>query len=460
MRLASPRIRLLLLGLTVLVAAQVTLAIFSYWRAVHDEEDGFTFPLPGRIAAMVESLETVPASARPALLQAMTSDEVSVWIAATDELDLPNEGRAQLPRIERAFDRYIDALDEREVRAWLAPRNGEPVTAPRFERLRLWSPDPLRLAVTLSNGDWLVVESSGDHAEAFLGTPRGFWSGLLGILVATLALLTLWRGLSPLESLAGAVERFSARPVAETVAARGPHETRRIIEAVNQMQAELSGFIIERQLMFGALSHDLRTYLTRLRLRADLIEDDSARARAETDLDAMNAIIEDGLFLAKLDASQEPPPEIIDLWVLVDELRRGLDLPEEAASFRVTASARDSVAVRADGVSILRAVQNLVENARAYAGGGEIEIGVAGDRVHIDVLDRGPGIPEADRTRLMRPFERGDRARSMETPGSGLGLAIALRVAKTSGGSLSLQDRSGGGLIARLELPLANAAQD
>jgi len=434
----------------------VALAIFSYWRAFHDDEAGFVFPLPGRVAAMVESLEAVPQAVRPDLLQAMSSEDVRVWIAATHELDIPNEKRAQLPQIERAFDRYIDALGDRDVRAWLAPRDGEAVTAPRFERLRLWSPDPLRLAVTLSDGNWLVVESTGDHAEAFLGTPAGFWSGLFGIVVASLALATLWRGLSPLEGLGRAVERFAARPVAEPVTPKGPHETRRIIEAVNRMQAELSAFIAERQVMFGALSHDLRTYLTRLRLRVDRIENEDARARAEADLDAMNAIIEDALLLAKLDAKSAAPAHPIEACLLVEELRRDLNLAEDA--LRLDAEP-EGLTLSGDALSILRAVQNLVENANAYGGGAEVEVRMSGDQLLIDVLDRGPGIPETERARLLQPFERGDSARSLERPGSGLGLAIALRAVTQAGGRLSLLDRPGGGLIARLDLPLVNAVQ-
>lgn len=452
MTFSPPRMRTLLLGLTVLVALQVVLAIFSYWRAVRDEDAGFKFPLPGRVVAMVESLEATPLSARPALLEAMTSDEVAVWIASTDELDLPDEPRAQLPRMEDAFERYIDELGAREVRAWIAPRDGDPLRAPRFERLRLWAPDPLRLAVTLSDGSWLVVESTGDHAAAFLGTPAGFWSGLFGMFVAGLALATLWRGLAPLEGLAGAVERFSARPVAVAVAPKGPRETRRVIEAVNRMQSELSAFISERQIMFGALSHDLRTYLTRLRLRIDLIEDPEGRARAESDLDAMNTIIEDALLLAKLDAGAETPPEPVDVESLINELRRGLDLPEDKLAVRALP---DGGVIRGDGLSILRAVQNLVENANAYGGGAEVEVGCSVDGLLIDVADRGPGIPEKDRARLLRPFERGDAARSQETPGSGLGLAIAARAAGKAGGSLTLGDRPGGGLVVRLVLPFA-----
>ncbi len=448
--IGAPRIRIILLALTLLVAIQFALAVFAYLRSEHDAEDGFRFPLPARIAAMVETVERTPPEDRPVLLDALESEDVTVWLSDDNALDMPGEQRAQLPSAEMAVSYYLDALRDRDVRAWLAPVEGEALRAPRFERLRLWSPHPMRLAVRLKTGDWLVVESSGNHAETILGTPSGFWSGFLGVLVAALAVVALWRGMAPLEPLARSVERFAARPSPEPVKPSGPQETRRIIEAVNRMQEDLSGFIAERQVMFGALSHDLRTYLTRLKLRIDLIQEDDARVRAEGDIDAMSEIIEDALLLSKLDGAPMADLVPIDIGLLVSELASGRDLP--ATQVRIDPSV-DGVYAMGDPLTLLRALENLIENAEAYGKSAEIEVTLDNEVIRLDILDRGPGIRPRDRERLLKPFERGDAARSQAIAGTGLGLAIAQRAAARCGGKLELLDRPGGGLIARLEYP-------
>ncbi|MEM9530035.1 MAG: HAMP domain-containing sensor histidine kinase [Pseudomonadota bacterium] len=437
--------------MTVLVAIQVALAVWAYVRVVHDADSGFRFPLPTRVVAMVESVERARPQDQPSLVTALSSESLKVWL--TDDAALVESAalRSELPLVERVVDSYLQALGGRPVQAWLAPREGEALAAPRFERMRLWSPHPLRLAVGLAGGGWLMIESTGHHAEAIFGTPPGFWAGVFGALVAAVSLLVLWRGLAPLEPLARSVERFADKPNPVPVRRSGPVETRRVIDAVNRMQDDLSGFIAEREVMFGALSHDLRTYLTRLRLRLDLIADAPMRERAERDVEAMSKIIEDALLLSRLDAASGGDAEPLNLALLVSELGADRVLP---ASTLGIAEGVDKFQVMGDALSLKRAVENLLDNAAVYGGGPEMRITTDGANVILDVLDRGPGIPPAERERLLRPFERGDDARSQAVPGTGLGLAIAARAAARSGGRLQLLERPGGGLVARMTLPV------
>lgn len=452
----TPRTRVVLLWLTLLVAVQVTLAIVAYVKLLRDPQQGFQLPLPARIAAMVASVEALRPDARSDLLRALQSEDVDVWLTTEATPPVADHPRALVRPAQRLVDRYVEALGQREVRAWLAPRSGETFDAPRFEAMRLWSRHPLRLAVSLRDGGWMIVESRGNHAYSILGTPPGFWSGLLGIAVAALALLSLWRGLKPLEALTRSVERFAQRPEPAPIQPSGPEETRRIIDAVNRMQRDLADLIAERKVMFGALSHDLRTYLTRLKLRIDLMEDPDARDRAQRDVDAMAEIIEDALLFAKLDGAT-PPDQTIEVGGLLAELRRTLNLGAAELSVDTRAEAAQ---VRGDPLELVRAVQNLAENANDYGQGRQIAVAVEDGVMILDVLDRGPGIPEAERARLLQPFERGNTARSQQVPGTGLGLAIAARAATRCGGALYLLDRPGGGLIARLRLPLVPPTRD
>jgi len=454
MKIAPPRIRILLVGLTLLVAIQAFLAFGFYRAAISDGKGGFRFPLPSRIAAMVASYEAAEPARRDTLLAALSSEDVTVMRVATGDLNVSEERNAQLPGVESIIDEYVDALGSRNVRAWLAPIEGEELTAPRMERLRLWSRHPMRLAVSLEDGDWLMVENRGDHAGAIYGTPPGFWSGALGVIVASLSLITLWRGLAPLEALANSVNAFAAQHIPDPTRPRGPRETRRIIEAVNQMQLDISEDISDRRIMFSALSHDLRTYLTRLKLRIQKIPDREVSERANNDVNVMSTIIEDALLLAKLDADAGDTLQRIPTKELIEEITKRNDFSEDQLTLTQDAA---EAHIEANPVSVLRAVQNIIDNAQKYADGCRLDVSTASTDLHIDITDRGPGIPDEDLNRLIRPFERGDDARSQEKPGTGLGLAISARIVEKAGGKLTLENLNTGGLCVRIKLPVVSA---
>lgn len=444
-----PRIRFLLVGLTVLVVLQVVLAFSAFVSLTHDDKEGFRLPLPHRIASMVAMVERTAVEDRTLATKAMTSERVMVWIATTDDLELPVEPNVEVPSAIRAVKHQLDTLGDREVQAWLVRDANENWKAPRNALLRLWSHHPMRIAVSLKTSEWLVVETTGNHAEGILGTPSGFWAGMLGVVVATFALLTLWRGLAPLEELARSIEAFALRPEPIFVKARGPRETRRVIDAVNSMQNELAGFVAERRVMFGALSHDLRTYLTRLKLRLASVVDDELRAGAESDVNAMGDIIKDGLLLAKLDAEPTPEHESFAIGPLIDEIVSSRRM--DAQHVRLIGDVRRQTLVT-DRISLVRALENLLDNAVTYGGAAELEAYSNGNDVVLSVLDRGPGMRPDQIARLMQPFERGDTARSQETPGTGLGLAIVSRSVARCGGTFAIQARRSGGLIACIRL--------
>ena len=447
-RLAPPRLRVVLVLLTGLALLQFLLAVSAFFRLNTSRGEEFRLPLPDRVAAIVAALEGASLAARPTLLAAIRSEDFDLWIEAAVPRD-ENLAAYPMPHVADAVDRYVDALGNRDVIAWLAPGEGETVDLPRFERFRLWSDEPMRLAVSLNAGEWLMIETRGNLPRQVFGFPPGLWAGLTGVLVGALSLLTLWRGLGPLEGLSRRVEAFAADQTPEPLPLKGPREARRVAEAINTMQTEIARLLSERRAMFAAMSHDLRTYLTRLRLRIEGIGDAARRAKAEAELDEMRAIIEESLVFTCLEAATANPVET-DLGALLRELAADHDpavpvtVEDTAADFRIGA----------DPLLFRRVVDNLLINARRHAGGGELVLRRRPRTVEIDVADRGPGIPGAQKARVLQPFERGDLARTLDVPGSGLGLAIASRVMEQHGGTLALIDRDGGGLIVRLTLPL------
>jgi two-component system osmolarity sensor histidine kinase EnvZ len=252
----------------------------------------------------------------------------------------------------------------------------------------------------------------------------------------------------PLTEVARAATLIGRGGTAPPVAERGPAETRAVARAVNQMARDLAEQERDRALLLAGVSHDLRTPLARLRLGIELsCREEAEREAMAADLDSMDRTIGQFLDFARPDRSDAVPADINAL---------ATQLVQQFAARRVMIESAleplPPVRIRAD--ALRRAVLNLLENAVAY-GGGEIALRIArvGDAVEIAVLDRGPGIPDAELGAVTRPFHRLDAARA-NAGGSGLGLAIVERIARLHGGSLVLANRPGGGLEARLTIPI------
>ena len=312
----------------------------------------------------------------------------------------------------------------------------------------MWSEHPMRLAVSLKGDEWLFIETRDNLAQKVFGFPPGIWAGLFGLIVGALSLSTLWRGLGPLEELSKRVTEFSNKPVSIFVKPKGPRETQQITEAINSMQHDIVQMLQERETMLGAMSHDLRTYITRLRLRINAVNDIESRARMERDLTDMTSIVDDALVYAKLQASK-PNLERVDLTELLGQLVEDLESNSSIAFMQPP----EHLFAFVDPAMLRRAVANLIINADHYAEGGTLSVLSDAEGLKLTVSDSGPGIPEQDVLRLLEPFERGSEARNLDIPGSGLGLAIAKRIAEQHGGSMSLDKNTGGGLRATLVLP-------
>lgn len=268
------------------------------------------------------------------------------------------------------------------------------------------------------------------------------------IVVVLIALLAVRLVMRPLQRMTGAAEALGQDIHRPPLPVEGPREVRQAAQAFNAMQRRLIDSIAERTRFFAAVSHDLRTPITRLRLRAELLADEATRQRFRDDLQRMEEMVSaslDFLRSGELEDAREP--------VDIDALLQGLqaDFHDLGAQVEIHGKARPLVA-HASGLH--RCLQNLLENAVRHAGGLiEVQLEDSAERLRIGIADRGPGIDDALLERVMEPFYREDEARSENAAGYGLGLSIARQIASAHGGSLTLQARAGGGLLVMLDLP-------
>lgn len=335
-------------------------------------------------------------------------------------------------------------------------------TAPLPERTRLPTPSTIEGPVDLIRGStpednrlWFYL-ANDDVLEATIGTFRmpdfvsGLWTSTLLFLVASVTLLGLWAGRalsSPLSAFARAAEDFSLNRSSEPLPENGPEEIRSAARALNRMRERVTALMNDRTRMLAAISHDLRTPITRLRLRSEYIEDPAQRTQTVRDLDQMQSMLESVLSLLR---SESPvKPTLVDVAALLQMVCEQFS----DSGFAVTYSGpgRAAFVLRPD--EVIRAVTNLVENATRFGTRIEVALSMIEDRLLIDVSDDGPGIPDERKAAMLEPFVRGEDARTMdETAGFGLGLSIAQAIVTAHGGTLELLDNAPKGLRVRLQL--------
>ena len=234
----------------------------------------------------------------------------------------------------------------------------------------------------------------------------------------------------------------------ETVPESGPPDTRQLISAFNAMNGRVGAMLDEKDVMLGAIGHDLRTPLAALRVRIESVTDDVERERMIAGIEDMDRMLDDILSLARLGRSAEPM-EATDICALIETVVDEFgDLGQDVSFQR---GERNVVKVRE--VLLRRALRNLVSNAITYGNNATISVDKSGDHLSIHVDDSGPGIPDDRIESMFDPFSRAEESRNRATGGSGLGLTIARSVARTHGGDVKLDNRSEGGLRASIILP-------
>lgn len=313
----------------------------------------------------------------------------------------------------------------------------------------------LSFVVQTPLADGTLVTFDSRQTRDGLGAPYRLMLSL-GLLLGTIVVLTLlavrWVT-KPLETLAVAAERLGEdirRPLLDE---SGPLEASRAARAFNTMQRELVKFIDDRTRILAAMSHDLKTPITRLRLRTELLDDVALRARFEADLDEMQAMVSRTLEVMRgLDKESKRVP--VDVMALLHSLQD--DMRVFGAEVEVEGAARPYAG---SPEALKRCLQNLIENAIKYGSSARVVVVDRARELEIRIRDKGPGIPTAQLERVFEPFYRLEVSRNRESGGTGLGLTIARNLARAHGGDLSLHNLGEGGLEAVLTLPRENVQE-
>ncbi|HXF65582.1 MAG TPA: ATP-binding protein [Burkholderiales bacterium] len=421
-------------ALIALLLVVAHLAWFQIFRV--SEREPRARQVAQQIASVVNLTRAALITADPAkrlqLLRDLSQDEgIQVYLGHPGERAAPLGGRPFLRLVEREIKRLLGpetqlATSREGVRgAWVSFRIDEDEYWVFMPRSRLERADPLR------------------------------WIGW-GLLVLALALLGAYLVVArinrPLRDLTRAAEEIGRGRTPPPVAETGPLEIATLAGAFNRMASELKRTEEERALLLAGVSHDLRTPLSRLRLGLEMLDercDPALRAGLVRDIEDIDAAINQFLDFARANDGEALVPDC-DLNAIVREACARNSRPSSGVEMRLAPLPPMSLRP----LSMQRLVANLVDNALRHGGGtAEVVTAIEEGRAVIEVLDRGPGIPPGEAERMLRPFTRLDSARS--EAGTGLGLAIVERIARLHGGQVRLLAREGGGLRARVELPLA-----
>ncbi len=398
------------------------------------------------IAAAVKITESTPQPDRTELLRAIEVPGLHVgWGAKpiAPENDTTGEAVDVVNALTRRLENY-------EIHATVGgqPEDPNPQIPPPgsgvLRALIAHGPHPLlRVAVKLNDGTWLNFLSPTRPPEP-LWRP-GFYAPLfMGIVVAILlSVAAVAYAARPLRTLAEAAQRLGRDVAAPPVPETGPKEVRDAAVAFNEMQTSLRRFIEDRTQMTAAISHDLRTPITRMKLRAEFVDDDEQRAKMLADLDEMEAMIASTLAFARDDAAREPRAPV-DIATMLAGL---------AADFGAIYAGPERLMIQAGPTAMKRAFANLLENAQAYGGDAHVTVTDSSTTILVQIEDNGPGIPPTELERVFAPFYRLERSRNRETGGTGLGLAVARSAIRAHGGDIVLSNRPEGGLRAAVTLP-------
>jgi signal transduction histidine kinase len=381
--------------------------------------------------------------------------EVATSVALLDRLK-PDERPAWLPRLARRSYRFVlgpgiagSAPDE-----WFSERIAQaiadgigtkyPVSANAVPGER----NHLQVHLRLSDGTPLTIDV---HPMPTL--PLSRWLPLgLALQLAVLAAccwLAVRIATRPLEALARAADQLGPELKPAKLSEQGPSEVVRAARAFNAMQERIALYTTQRMQILAAISHDLQTPITRMRLRLDVADDGERAAKLRQDLLEMESLVKEGVAYARTLHGTTEAPRRIDLDALLDSLV--CDYVDAGA--QVAMGSRVPLAVTVRPQALRRIVGNLVDNALKFGGAASIDVAALPDgRVSISVLDNGPGIPAESLDAVFEPFYRLETSRNRHTGGTGLGLAIARQLARAMNATLTLANRPEGGLAATLTL--------
>ncbi|PMS38146.1 signal transduction histidine kinase [Trinickia symbiotica] len=385
--------------------------------------------------------------------------EVTTSVALLDRMR-PDEREAWLPRLARRTYRFVlgpgiagSTPDEKlSARIAQAIEEGVGTRYPVTANAVPGEHDHLQVHLRLTDGTPLTIDF---HPMSSL--PLSGWLPFGLILQLAVLLACCWLAVRvatrPLAALASAADALGPELKPTKLSEEGPSEVARAARAFNAMQERIAIYTAERMQILAAISHDLQTPITRMRLRLDVDDDGERAGKLQQDLREMENLVKEGVTYARTLHGTGEEPRKIDL----DALLESIVYDYVDAGAQVSMGSRAALAVTARPQALRRIVGNLVDNALKFGGGATIDVSALPDgRVAISVLDSGPGIPAESLEAVFEPFYRLETSRNRHTGGTGLGLAIARQLARAMDATLSLANRPEGGLAATLTLKSAS----
>jgi signal transduction histidine kinase len=447
--------------LLILLAGLIASHTVGSWIYTADREQAVRtvggYATAQRIANLTRLVEETPRESRQRVVAAISDQSFRVSLSAEAPSITAADGDSGVAGAIAAF--LADRLSLGPTRQ---PRvSASSVNGPPFGPWHMMGHGPmmhgfggfarfrdLQVVVPLADGEWLSFATALPAAGGAFSYQFLLSMSIMAIIILAVTVWAVRRVTAPLASLAAAAGRLGRDVNAPPLTESGTVETQQAARAFNDMQRRLRSLIENRTRLLAAISHDLRTPLTLLRLRAESVDNVQERDKMLSSIAEMEAMIGATLEFARDETASEPRRQT-DLTSLVqsivDDMRdAGLPVSMEPAAPMV---------YECQPAALKRAIRNLLDNAVKYGKTGRVQIHSGSRAIQIHIDDDGPGIPEAEQSRVLDPFYRLDHSRSRETGGIGLGLSITQSIVQAQGGTLALTNRTKGGLRATVMLP-------
>ncbi|WP_295453732.1 ATP-binding protein [uncultured Pseudophaeobacter sp.] len=451
------RVQLALLVVAALTGAQlISLWLFADERSLAVRA-ALGFEAAGRAANVARLIEEAPEELRMSILRAANSPLVRFDLAKEPIVQHTDHSDGGL--VEGRIRALLDDGFSRDIRVELHEIEGQILPLPHLSQEMAemhmammrgeLSAVEMNLSIAIAGGRWLNVGTRFERPP--IQWP--VYSMLTFALSAAVILVVVFwflmtRLTGPLRRLVGAADRLGRGEDIADLPMVGPTEVRDLTSTFNRMQDRLTRFVADRTRLLAALGHDLRSPLTAMRVRAEMVDDDETRDSLVASVEEMQSMVEATLTFARGLAGSEEP-ENVNIGEFLEALKSDMMTPFDL-------EVGPSVEARIRPHALRRALRNVIENADRYGGATRVSHRGRTDEFIITVDDDGPGIPAPELERVFDPFFRLEQSRSLETGGHGLGLSIARTIFRAHGGDISLSNRDEGGLRATIAIPFAN----
>ncbi len=465
-----------LLVLIALFSAQVISALIVRSEARDFYRGAELRFLADRVAPFAALMKDTDPARRAKLADALTNRRFKVWLSESPAVTQPETGagrrdddddddHGRMRELARRIAEEIDERDAAQIRVYRHRHDEEKDDDNHHRQVmaRLMPgalqqaglPDYARytstvVSVRLDGGQWMNAALNSRPPRSLIREDTWITFFVTAAVISLIVVVALGRITRPMRKLSEAAQRLGRGEDVKPLPEDGPADIRDTIRAFNEMQERLSRFVTERTKMLAAISHDLRTPITSLRLRAEMLDDAEAREKMIQTLADMQDMVEAALAFAREEAAAEPTRPA-DLAALIGAVAD--DVSDLGHTVEADAGATLSYPCRP--LALRRALTNLVLNAATYGDRARVTLTVKDGAPEIAIEDDGPGIPADQMERIFEPFVRLEASRSQDTGGIGLGMSIARDIVRRHGGTVTLENMEKGGLRVTVRLPRA-----